>query len=79
MFRTGLGNPVALKPSSIAKAHSVLRDVDDSAFTDAGETLQIRSILIYFLLHINLSEATEINVHMVWPATYMANDSLEFK
>ncbi|KAK4478421.1 hypothetical protein RD792_013891 [Penstemon davidsonii] len=36
MFRTGLGKSVSLKQSSIAKARSVLGDVDD-LFTDTGQ------------------------------------------
>ncbi|XP_073144754.1 protein BREAST CANCER SUSCEPTIBILITY 2 homolog B-like isoform X2 [Henckelia pumila] len=37
MFRTGMGKSVAVKQSSIAKARSVLGDVDDEVFTDAGQ------------------------------------------
>lgn len=36
MFRTGLGKSVELKQSSIAKARSVLGEIDDYALTDTG-------------------------------------------
>ncbi|KAK4418891.1 protein BREAST CANCER SUSCEPTIBILITY 2B [Sesamum alatum] len=36
MFRTGLGNSVQVKQSSIAKARSVLGDVDDGTLIDKG-------------------------------------------
>ncbi|KAL0347518.1 UNVERIFIED_CONTAM: protein BREAST CANCER SUSCEPTIBILITY 2B [Sesamum calycinum] len=36
MFRTGLGKSVQVKQSSIAKARSVLGDVDDDTLTDKG-------------------------------------------